>query len=70
MRGGLEMVNSREGKSLAGYDLCHCLSAFTPLQLYSFTAFMHIIKLLVARRHARALNFPRLACMHTIYCIS
>ena len=39
---------------LEGYDVCHCLGA-----IYCFTAFMHIIyKLLVARRHARALKFP------------
>ena len=52
------------GQSLAGYDLCHCLGA-----VYCFTAFMHI-KLLVVRRHAHALKFPRLACMPNLYCIS
>ena len=38
MVGRLEMGNNREGKSLAGYDTCHCLGA-----IYCFTAFMHII---------------------------
>ena len=46
---------TEDGKSLEGYDICHCLA-----RIYCFTTFMHNI-LLFARRHVRAFNFIRIS---------